>query len=69
MKTFEEFESGYDQLRVEYIEKMRDVLRQAREQNVGTGEVVSRLNELHGEYEDKYQRLALSTYKRQHLNL
>lgn len=69
MKTFEEFEAEYDQLRVEYIEKMRDVLRQAREQNVGTGEVVSRLNELSAEYADKYQRLALSTYKRQHLNL
>lgn len=69
MKTFEEFEAGYDQLRLEYIEKMRDVVRQAREQNVGTEEVLSRLNELHEEYADKYQRLALSTYKRQHLNL
>lgn len=69
MKTFDEFDAGYDQLRAEYIEKMRDVLTQACEQNVSTGEVVSRLNELREEFADKYQRLALSTYKRQHLKL
>lgn len=48
---------------------MHDVLTRAREQNVSTGEVVSRLNELREEFVDKYQRLALSTYKRQHLKL
>lgn len=69
MKAFEEFYAGCDQLRAECIKKMHDALRQAREQNVSTGEVVSRLNELREEYADKYQRLALSTYKRWHLNL
>lgn len=69
MKTFEEFDAEYDQLRAEYIEKMRDVLRQAREQNASTGEVVSRLSQLRDEYADNYQRLALNTYKRSHLKL
>nr|DAG68207.1 MAG TPA: hypothetical protein [Caudoviricetes sp.] len=64
---FEEFDAGCDQLRIEYIEKMRDAVRQAREQNVSTEEVASRLNELLGEYADKYQRLAFNTHKCQHL--
>lgn len=38
MKTFEEFNAGHDQFRAGHIGNMRDVLRQAREQNMGTGE-------------------------------
>lgn len=69
MKTSEEFSAEYDQLQAEFIQKMHEVVKDARSQNVSTDEVAGRLKELHAEYIDKYQRLAFNTYKRSDLKL
>ena len=61
MKTHAEFQGELDQLQAEYIQKMHEVVKEARRQNMGTDDVAGRLKELRVEYVEKYQRLAFNT--------
>lgn len=69
MKTFEEFEVERDKLCVEYIIKMHHLIKECREQGVSPEEYMARTDALKSEFNDKYQRLALNTYKRKHLKV
>lgn len=67
MKTFEWFKVEYDKLCIEYIRKMHSLLMECREQGVSTEEYMARLDALKAEFDDKYQCLALNTYKHSEL--
>lgn len=69
MKTFEEFRVELDKLCIEYIRKMNNLIMECREQGVSTEEYMARLDALKAEFDDKYQRLALSMYKHSDLKL
>ena len=69
MKTREEFKVERDNLCVEYIRRMHNLIEGCRETGTSTEEYMARMSALKEEFSDKYQRLALNTYKRQHLKL
>lgn len=69
MKTREEFKQAHVKLCVEYIRKMHNLIIECREQGVSTEEYMARLDVLKAEFDDKYQRLALNTYKHSDLKL
>lgn len=69
MKTYGEFKVERDKLCIEYIRKMHGLIMECREQGVSTEEYTARIDTLKDEFNDKYQRLALSTYKHSDLKL
>lgn len=69
MKTFEEFRVERDKLCIEYIRKMHNLFMECREQGVSTEEYTARIDALKAEFDDKYQLLALNTYKHSELKL
>lgn len=69
MKTRTEFQGELDHLQAEYIQKMHEVVKEARHQNVSSDDVAGRLKELQAEYVDKYQRLAFNAYKHSDLRV
>lgn len=67
MKTFEEFKVERDNLCIEYIRRMHSLIMEFRETGASTEEYMARMSALKEEFNDKYQRLALNTYKRANL--
>lgn len=67
MKTFEEFWVERDKLCIEYICKMHSLIMECREQGTRTEEYMARMDALKAAFNDKYQLLALNTYKRGNL--
>lgn len=69
MKTFEELRVEHDKLCIEYIRKMHNLIKECRQQSVSTEEYMARMDALKAEFYDKYQLLALNTYKHSELRL
>ena len=69
MKTPLEFRVERDKLCIEYIRKMHNLIMECREQGVSTEEYMARMDALKAEFDDKYQLLALNTYKHSELRL
>lgn len=69
MKTRLEFRMEHDKLCVEYIRRMHNIIKECCEQGVSTEEYTARMNALKAEFDDKYQLLALNTYKHSDLRL